>query len=428
MNAADAINRDLEAHAPAIHRSLSPLGRRAVYPRGIPVQAVEARGTDYNATIGQITDGASRPLPLPSMAAVYQLADADRDRVFLYSPIDGVAELRQLWRERQRRHAVADQPSTTPLVTAGLTHSLSIIADLFVPEGRVVATAAPIWGNYRQCFGMRTGADLRTAPGVVDGRFDPRASVDAIGELAPGEPAVVLFNAPSNPGGYSPTVDERAALVDALIAEAERRPLIVVVDDAYAGLVYEDVPAESLFWELIGRHDNLVPIKVDGVTKELSFFGGRVGFLTFAHQPDSPVAKAVESKIKSLIRSTIGSPVSASQMAVLAALRSPDLDAENEAVRGELEHRYRVLGTALAATDRDLLRPMPCNSGCFTVVEVVPDIDCETLRRHLIDNHSTGLVALPPKHMRIAFCSVAADAIPELVERLQTGVRELASA
>ena len=45
---------------------------------------------------------------------------------------------------------------------------------------------------------------------------------------------------------------------------------------AYAGLVYEpDVPRVSLFWDLIGSHSNLVPVKVDGATRELSFFAGR---------------------------------------------------------------------------------------------------------------------------------------------------------
>jgi hypothetical protein len=34
-----------------------------------------------------------------------------------------------------------------------------------------------------------------------------------------------------------------------------------------------------MFWELAAAHPNLVAVKVDGGTKELSFFGGRVGFL-----------------------------------------------------------------------------------------------------------------------------------------------------
>ena len=44
-----------------------------------------------------------------------------------------------------------------------------------------------------------------------------------------------------------------------------------MLDDAYHGLVYEDVPRDSLFWKLLEarrEQPNLLPIKVDGSTKE----------------------------------------------------------------------------------------------------------------------------------------------------------------
>ena len=57
-------------------------------------------------------------------------------------------------------------------------------------------------------------------------RHDPlrQAIVEALAGEAPGLPAVALLNFPSNPGGYSPTAAERAALVEGLLAEADRRP------------------------------------------------------------------------------------------------------------------------------------------------------------------------------------------------------------
>ena len=134
---------------------------------------------------------------------------------------------------------------------------------------------------------------MLTAPAYVDGRYNPRAIAEALAGLPEGEPAVALLNIPSNPGGYTPDPAERRATVESLLEEADRRPLVVICDDAYAGLVYEpEIPRESLFWDLAGAHPNLVPVKVDGATKEFSFFGGRVGFLTFALEPDSEAARA----------------------------------------------------------------------------------------------------------------------------------------
>ncbi|HEX6202075.1 MAG TPA: aminotransferase class I/II-fold pyridoxal phosphate-dependent enzyme, partial [Thermoanaerobaculia bacterium] len=397
---ADRLNDDLAAASPALAALLSPLGRRAAFPRGIPFQSAEARGKRFNGTIGQITDGRGGALAPPSLAApLAGLAAADRDRATLYSPIDGLPELRRRWRERQRRDAPEGVESTLPLVTAGLTHGLSLVADLFAGEGRAVAVPEPFWGNYRGVFATRTGARLIGAPAYRDRRPDAAAAVRAVAGLPAGEPAIAILNFPSNPGGWSPGAAEREELVRALVEEAGRRPLLAVCDDAYAGLVYADgVPGASLFWQLAGRHPNLVPVKVDGATKELAFFGGRVGFLTFALPPESAAARALESKVKGLVRSTISSPVAASQVVALAALESPSIEDEIESLRHLLAARWRAIVAALADCDPELLVALPSNSGSFVLVELTaPGVDPEALRRHLLDRHDTGVVAIAPR-------------------------------
>jgi aspartate/methionine/tyrosine aminotransferase len=306
------------------------------------------------------------------------------------------------------------------------------VADLFGGDGKAVAVPQPFWGNYRQAFGMRTGARVLTAPAYVDGRrYNPRVIAEALAGLPPGEPAVGLLNIPSNPGGYTPDPGERRATVESLLAEAGRRPLVVVCDDAYAGLVFEPgIPRESLFWDLAGAHPNLVAVKVDGATKEFSFFGGRVGFLTFAVEPDSEVAQALENKLRLLVHSEVGAPVAASQVVLLQALRKEGIEREIESVCLLLAGRYRALKGALAEVDPSLLTVLPFNSGCFALVEI-PEalgIDSETVRRHLLAHHGTGLVSIAPRYLRIAHCSVDADALPELARRLEQGVAELTKA
>ncbi len=415
----------IRAASPALASALSPLGRRVAFPPGIPFQAAEARGAELNATIGQITDGRGSAVPLPPMAAALGgLAPEDRNRAFLYSPVEGLPELRQRWREWQRRGG-ATTPSSLPLVTVGLTHGLSLAADLFAGEGRAVAVPAPFWGNYRQTFEARTGARLLAAPAYRDGRFNPEALAEALAGLPAGEPAVAIVNVPSNPGGYSPTVDERAELRDSLLGVARRRPLVVLCDDAYAGLVYEvGIPPESMFWELAGLDSNLVPVKIDGGTKEFSFFGGRVGFLTFPFEPESEAAAALESKVKCLVRATVGSPVAASQAVLLQALRDGGAAAHVEAVRALLAGRYRALKGALAGADRELFTPLPFNSGCFALLELSERLgtSAEAARKRLLAEESTGLVSVGERFLRIAFCSVDETALPELVRRIERGL------
>jgi aspartate/methionine/tyrosine aminotransferase len=427
---AATINEAIRQASPALYELLSPLGRRVVYPNDIPFQAGEARGKTFNATIGQITDGADGAISVASVAAGLSGLDAAaRNRALLYSPGPGFASLREAWRRRQRRGVAAEAVSGLPFVTVGLSHGLSMVADLFAGEGRTVVLPQPFWGNYRQAFSVRTGARLVGAPSVVGGRFHAESIAECLDALPEGEPAVAILNFPSNPGGYSPNGEERTRLCRSLVQSADRRPLLVLCDDAYAGLVFEDdIPRESLFWNLVEAHPNLIPVKVDGATKEVSFFGGRVGFVTFPFAAESAVGEALESKLKCLLRAVLGSPVAVSQQILVEALASPTIEEEVEKVRLALAERYQILKEALAATSRDLIVPMPFNSGCFALLELPAElgVSSEEVRQHLLAHHDTGVVSIAPRYIRIAFCSVSALAIPELVRRLELAIGELA--
>lgn len=279
---ADAV---LERFCPALWAALSPLGRRVRQGAGfLPLQTAEARGKTFNATIGQITDGHGRAVPLPTMeAALAGLSEAERSQAFLYSPVEGLAPLRRMWRDLQRRGQPAGRPSTLPLVTAGPAHSLSLAADLFVAEGTPVVVPEPVRTEDRELFELRLGARLLPA-------FDPTALSRLLDALPNGDPALVVLRFPAE-----------GSLQEALAQSAAHRPLIVVADGS-----------DALFWSLIGRHPSLIPIKVDGADG--------VGFLTFPFEPDSDLARAIESKAKMLLRAAIGSPAAASQTLVMRGL------------------------------------------------------------------------------------------------------------
>jgi DNA-binding transcriptional MocR family regulator len=100
-----------------------------------------------------------------------------------------------------------------------------------------------------------------------------------------------------------------------------------------------------------------------------------------------------------------------------------------EAVRLLLQARWQVLREALAGADRERLTALPCNAGCFALVEVPArlGISAAAARRHLLTRWDTGLVSIAPRYLRIAHCSVAADALPEMVRRLEAGIGELAA-
>lgn len=287
------------AETPAVWAALSPLGRRLFQPANfLPQQTADARGTAYNGTIGQITDGHGKPLPLDPMAAALSgLSETARDRSFLYSPVDGIAEVRAAWRERHRRGIADEIPSSLPIATSGRELAISALAEIFLTPGRTALVAAPESVAFEDLLTLHTGARIEAVA------LDSGSLKAALGKLPPEEPAFLLISGVD--------VADRAEVVRAL--EAAARPLIVVCD---AG---EALDPRPWFWDLVGRAPHLVPFLVDG--PEDSFPGAGLAFLTLPYAPGSAVASALESKVKTLLRAAVGSPPSLSQMIWLESVR-----------------------------------------------------------------------------------------------------------
>lgn len=405
------LNTILERTYPAARLLLSPLGERAALPLGIPQQAAQAKECTRKATIGEITDSAGNPLVLPSLGRYFTAMD--ERKAFRYAPQHGVPELRRAWRAR----IPGDVPASMPVVTTGITHAISLCAELFTSPDRPLLLGTPYWDNYDNLFSLRTGAPFKTwETHAADGGFNI-AGMKAVLQAVDG-PATLLLNFPTNPSGYSLRQTEVDGVVAAIIAHPH--PLCVLLDDAYSGLFYgEDVYRHSLFERLATQADpaRLLVCKADGATKELVFFGGRVGFLTFSATGEA--AMALEEKAAALIRATISSVCAATQVAVLGALKSPTLASEVEHVRQVLEGRYWALKHALDAAE---LPYYPFNSGCFALLPVQQE--CEAVRQRLIAEQSVGVIAVPSANaLRVAFCSMEAQDIPELVVRLAKVLR-----
>ncbi len=410
-NELDSLLRDTH---PGAYRLLSPLGRRAAMPLGIPQQSEQARGALRKATIGQITDGSGRPLALPSL--VRHFSGFPDTSSLLYASQYGLAPLRQAW---LRRLALPEgTPASVPVVVSGITHGLSLCADLFTGPDVPVVVGTPYWDNYDQIFTMRTGARLVTYPFFgPERRFNVRGLAATLARLH--GPALVLLNFPSNPTGYSPYPDEVDEIVRLLAAHPH--PLCIVCDDAYNGLYFDPaLYGKSLYGALAAAVDSTRALvcKVDGATKELVFFGGRVGFLTFS--ASGAAGQALAEKAAAVLRGTVSSVSTPAQAAVLGALGSASLDTEQAAVIAVLAERFVALRESLAAHRLDVL---PFNSGCFALLPLPDGQEAEAMRQHLLKEQSVGVIAVPSANaLRIAFCSIEAADIPDLVARIVAGL------
>lgn len=417
MNAAQELNAVLARDLPAAWRCLSPLGRAAAFPRGIPFQAAEARGARINATIGQLTDGHGNPMPLDALEA--GVLDLDPKALFLYAPVEGPLPLRQAWGARE--HRLAGHPDvavSTPFVTHGLTHSLSLLSDLFVDPATDLVVPQPAWENYDLIFRMHARGTSMGFPFFRDGRFNLEGLADALSSVR--TKALLVLNFPNNPTGYHPSPDEAAAIVD--VVTSHPGPLVVATDDAYQGWVYEEGRhPRSLFWDLCEKADldRLLPVKVDGATKELVFFSSRVGFLT--HPAPGEAEEALRSKLKFLVRGTVGSASGPALAMAHHALQSDSLESSFAARRDAMAVRWRTLRDAMDTLPNDRVVVHPFQGAYFALLSLTGGQRAEDIREHLLAEHSVGVVAFPEANaLRVAYCSIRADQLEELVDSLRT--------
>jgi len=422
------LNETLSRVAPAVHGMLSRLGLGIYFPKvGILNQSAEAKklATTFNATIGIATEGKT-PMHLGMIQeTLSNYAPAD---LYPYAPPEGKPELRAVWREKMlsENPSLAGKTFGKPIVTNALTHGLSIVADLFADEGDAVIMPEKNWENYELTFSVRRGANIVTFPLYNEaGLFNSEGLLAAVLAQKERGKAIVVLNFPNNPTGYTPTAAEAEGIIAAVKAGAEAGvSTVVVTDDAYFGLFFEDSLRESLFGRLIGLHPNVLPIKVDGATKEEFVWGFRVGFITFGCE-SAEANEALEQKTLGIIRGTVSSCSHPSQTFVLKALQHPDFEKQRDEKVAILKARANRTKQVLdGGKYDDAWEYYPFNSGYFMCLKL-KTVKAEALRRHALEKYGVGTIALGDTDLRVAFSCLEEGDIEKLFELLYQGVKEL---
>ncbi len=185
------------------------------------------------------------------------------------------------------------------MVTTGITHGLSTVADMFLGPDDVILMPDKLWGNYLMVFALRRGAKVVRYPLLdMESGFDLEGFERVLRDSTSRGKVTILFNFPNNPTGYSITAVEADRIRDMLVEVAEGGcDVVVICDDAYFGLFYDEhVMRESLFTRLAEAHPRLLAIKLDGASKEDFAWGLRVAFITYAIRGGSGAYTALEKK------------------------------------------------------------------------------------------------------------------------------------
>ncbi|OII62646.1 aminotransferase [Streptomyces sp. CC53] len=327
-----------------------------------------------------------------------------------YPPGPGVPELRTAIAEHQlRRYGLAYDPDTEVLVTAGATEGIAASLLALVEPGDEVIALEPYYDSYAACIAMAGGrrVPVTLRPDPAAGRFV--LDLDELRDAVTDRTRLILLNTPHNPTGTVLTRDELAAVA----ALAVERDLLVVTDEVYEHLVFDDaehVPVATF----PGMRERTVTLSSGG--KTFSLTGWKVGWLTAP-----PGLTAAVRTAKQFLTFVSSGPF---QYAIADALRLPDSYFDD--LRTDLRAKRDILADGLRAAGFEVYLPR----GTYFVtadITALGEKDGLSFCRSLPER--CGVVAIPNQvfydHadagrtlVRLAFCKKAA-VLREAADRLR---------
>lgn len=337
--------------------------------------------------------------------------EAIRGGVNQYPPGRGMPVLRAAISEHRARFgAPRPDPETEVLVTAGATEAIAATLLALVPRGGEVVTLSPFYDAYAAIIGLIAARhvtiplrapDFQPEPADIDAAIGPRTTV-------------VLLNNPHNPTGsvIAPELLERIA------ARAAAHGAVVVSDEVYEHLVFDEAPFTPIAAvpSATGR-----ALTISSAAKTFRVTGWKIGWVT---GPADLIERVVA--VKQFLTYVNGAPF---QPAVAVGLGLPD--AFFEEGRATLARRRDLLSEGLRAAG---FAVAPSRGSYFVVADAAPlgVTEAAAYARELV--RDAGVASIPLSafapgspdpairtSLRFAFCRSDA-AIEEAARRLR-GVR-----
>jgi aspartate/methionine/tyrosine aminotransferase len=388
---------------------------------------------------------------------IKDMVKCDPQMIVPYTPITGNPELRGLWQEwivnkgKRSKNLPLGQVDLTgklslPVIVPGLSFGIFTGTRLFINPGEEVIAPNKFWDNYvaiieRQCGGIISTFDMFEE---VNGKltYNLNGMKDQIVKsFEHQQKAVMLLNFPSNPTGYMPDGETVIRMKETLLdcVNTHNKPIVVLCDDAYEGYCYSESAVNvSIFYELANLHELIIPIKIDGATKEFLLYGGRMGAFTlglhekwYSKENKDDFCEEFQNKVKGTIRSTISNSNTYTQNLVLQMFKTGFDEV--------LESRKKVvdlMGERFSLMNELLSKPMsgvymdPNGGAFFLLLNIDKKVKASDFNIHLLKNYQTGFIPLEDEKrglnaLRIAFSSIPVSKIPKAVENIKSTIKDL---
>jgi aspartate/methionine/tyrosine aminotransferase len=223
-----------------------------------------------------------------------------------YAPTNGIPELREaLAQKAYDDYGLTYDSNSEILVTAGGTEAIFLALMGLVNPGDEVLIPDPGFVCYKPCVLLAGGVPV-SIPLLEENDFKP--SIDDVMSLITKKSRVMILNYPNNPTGAVLSYGDVAALAKIAV----ERDLIVISDEVYEKIVYEDAEHFCLATFPGMQERTLV---INSFSKTYAMTGLRIGYIYGPKELISPLW-LVHQYLITCINSL-------SQYAALAALEGP---------------------------------------------------------------------------------------------------------
>lgn len=366
-----------------------------------------------NATLGTLADDQGQVVIHESVMELWR--ELSPPEIAPYAPLAGDPGF--LKAMVQHHWPKLDAPGAA-CATPGGSGALALSIRNFLEPGMAVLAATPYWGPYDLLAG-ENGARVATAPFKQAGRpldletwgRNAKALMGRQGRL------LVWLNDPcQNPTGLSLSREDRQGLLEILADQADRGPVILILDCAYVD--YTTDPGhvrESLDqYAEAGEAGKILVGSALSISKSLTLYGARGGALAFPWCKDMSLSTALSIGCRGLWSASARAPQSLVVRLARDGKRQEKLHAEQRHWSQVLESRAVALDFALR---NEGLNGVPWHGGFFVTLRLeAPAAVSDRLK-------AEGVFAVPVADgIRVGICGLRAADSPRFAAALRNAL------
>ena len=210
-------------------------------------------------------------IPREELARIAMEVLSNEPRSVLYTPVNGIPELREELSKFLRRYDGIDVPPDDIIITVGGTGAIDLLGRVLIDPGDIVITENPSYINTLLAF-RQLGARIIGAP-MDDKGLIPEKVEEIINRAEDeGKKVKLIYTIPTgqNPMGVTMSESRRRELLDI----ACDYNLLIMEDMAYNYLIYEDINVRTL--KSLDREGRVISV---GTLSKVLGTGFRVGWI-----------------------------------------------------------------------------------------------------------------------------------------------------